>query len=142
MKNNTLGSLIYLRLSRFYHKSNALSNTFLKQYDMTAAQFDVLVQIEKYEPISQSQLADKVIITQAGISKMLTRLENQGYIYKKLEWKTKYICLTESGRVSLEKVFSEQLAFQTNLFDDCLSKDEQKMLMTLLTKLHNHAEII
>ena len=78
MQDNTRGSLIWLRLTRFTHQSNLLSNDFLKQFDLTTAQFDVLMQISTYEPLTQSELAEKVTVTQGGISRMLARLEKDG----------------------------------------------------------------
>ena len=63
MRKNTLGSLIWLRIVRFTHQSNLLSNEFLKQFRITTAQFDVLNQISTYEPITQSQLATKVTVS-------------------------------------------------------------------------------
>ena len=94
MKKNTLGSLIWLRITRFTHQSNKLSNEFLKQFDLTTAQFDVLIQISTYEPLTQSELAEKVTVTQGGISRMLARLEKDKLIQRKQEWKTKTISLT------------------------------------------------
>lgn len=70
MKSNTLGSLIWLRMMRFTHESNTLSNEFLKQFDLTTAKFDVLMQISLFEPIPQSELAQKVTVTQGGISRI------------------------------------------------------------------------
>ena len=90
MQNHTLGSLIWLRMMRFTHQSNNLSNEFLKDYGLTTAQFDVLLQISVYEPITQSELAEKVTVTQGGVSRMLTRLEQDQLIERKQDWKTKY----------------------------------------------------
>lgn len=140
MKKNTLGSLIWVRIARFTHQSNLLSNQFLKQFDISIAQFDVLNQISTYEPITQSELAEKVTVSQGGISRMLTRLEKEGYIERKQEWKTKWITLTEKGKCKIDDVFKHQLDFQTSLFDDCLTKDEQKDLYKLMTKLQKHTE--
>lgn len=125
---------------RFTHQSNLLSNEFLKQYDLTTAQFDVLVQISIYESLTQSELAEKVTVTQGGISRMLTRLENDRLIERKQEWKTKTISLTEKGRQKLENAFAAQLAFQTSFFDDCLSKEEQKTLLSLMSRVQKHTE--
>ena len=91
MRNNTIGSLIWLRLMRFTNQSNQLSNEFLKRFDLTTAQFDVLVQIHIYQPLTQMKLAEKVTVTQGGISRMLARLEKEDYIVRKQDWKTKMI---------------------------------------------------
>lgn len=139
MRKNTLGSLIWLRLTRFTHQSNLLSNEFLKQYDLTTAQFDVLMQVSVYEPLTQSELAEKVTVTQGGISRMLARLEQNRLIERKQDWKTKTISLTDKGRNKLENAFEAQLAFQSSFFEDCLSKEEQKTLLSLMSRVQKHS---
>lgn len=140
MKKNTLASLIWVRITRFTHQSALLSNDFLKQFNITVAQFDVMNQVDTYQPLSQSDLADKITISAGGISRMLSRLERDGYIQRTCEWKTKWISLTDKGEEKLNEVFEHQLRFQTSLMEDCLTKDEQKTLYTLITKVQKHTE--
>lgn len=140
LKKNTLGSLIWLRISRFTHQSNLLSNEFLKHFDITAAQFDVLNQISTYQPITQSELAVKVTVSEGGISRMLKRLEQEGYIQRKQDWKTKWITLTSKGQEKMHEVFDHQLHFQTNLVNECLTEEEQKTLYKLMSKLQRNTE--
>ncbi|QUW20750.1 MarR family transcriptional regulator [Sporosarcina sp. Marseille-Q4063] len=140
MHNNTIGSLIWLRLMRFTNQSNQLSNEFLKRFDLTTAQFDVLVQIQLYQPLTQSELAEKVTVTQGGISRMLARLEKEGCIVRKQDWKTKMISLTEKAEAVLEEAMPAQLAFQTSFFEDVLTKEEEKTLYKLITRVHKYSE--
>ncbi len=140
MKNNTRGSLIWLRITRFTHQSNLLSNEFLKPFGLTTAQFDVLMQIDSYAPITQSDLAEKVTVTQGGISRMLSRLEQDGLIERTQQWKTKHISLTEKGKQQLANAFDAQLAFQSSFFDDCLSVEEQKTLYELISRVQKNSE--
>ena len=140
MKRNTLGSLIWLRMMRFTHESNNLSNEFLKQFNLTTAQFDVLMQISLFEPITQSELAKKVTVTQGGISRMLARLEHEQLIIREQDWKTKQISLTEKGNVLLINAFDAQLAFQTYFFDETLTKEEQKTLYKLISRVQKNSE--
>lgn len=139
LKRNTLGSLIWLRMMRFTHESNNLSNEFLKQFDLTTAQFDVLMQISLFEPVTQSELAKKVTVTQGGISRMLARLEREQLIMKEQDWKTKFISLTEKGNVLLNNAFDAQLAFQTSFFDESLTKEEQKTLYKLISRVQKNS---
>lgn len=125
---------------RFTNQSNQMSNDFLMRFDLTTAQFDVLMQIRIYQPLTQMELAEKVTVTQGGISRMLARLEKEGYITRKQDWKTKMISLTEKGEAILEKAMPEQLAFQTSFFDDVLNEEEQKTLYTLMTRVHKHSQ--
>ncbi|WEK54075.1 MAG: MarR family transcriptional regulator [Candidatus Cohnella colombiensis] len=140
MSNHTLGSLIWLRLVRFANQSNQMSNEFLSRFNLTTAQFDVLVQIRLYQPLTQMELAEKVIVTQGGISRMLARLEKERYIVRKQDWKIKTINLTEKAESIMDQVFPEQLAFQTSFFDDVLTDEEQKTLYSLMTRVHKHSQ--
>lgn len=138
MKKNTLESLTWQRITRFVTESNHLSNEFLKRYDLTAAQFDVLIQIQTYQPITQSELAEKVTVTQGGISRMLTRLEKDGLIDRKQEWKIKKISLTEKGEDILNVATPEQVEFQSSFFNEALTDEELKTLYELTTKLQKY----
>ena len=140
MEQHTLGSLTWLRLMRFSNQSNQLSNDFLKRFQLTTAQFDVLMQIRTFQPLTQSELAERVIVTQGGMSRMLARLEQDGYIIRKQDWKTKTIVLSTKGEDILDIAMPAQLAFQTSFFKDVLTDEESKTLYTLLTKVHKNSE--
>ena len=140
LRKNTLGSLIWLRIARFTHQSNLLSNDFLKQFGITTAQFDVLNQVSTYQPIAQSHLATKATVSEGGISRMLTKLEQEGYIQRKQDWKTKWITLTNKGEVKMNEVFEHQLTFQTSIVNECLTEEEQRTLYKLMTKLQKNTE--
>lgn len=140
MRKNTLGSLIWLRIARFTHQSNLLSNEFLRKFHITSAQFEVLNQIATYQPLTQSELAEKATVSEGGISRMLSRLEQDGYIQRKQDWKTKWITLTAKGEAKMEEVFEHQLAFQTSLVNECLTDEEQRTLYTLMSKLQKDTE--
>lgn len=139
MKKHTLGSLLWMRIARFTHQSNLLSNEFLRSYQLTVSQFDVLTQVSANEPISQQALADKLTVSQGGISRMLAKLESDGLITRTVKWKIKKISLTEKGKAKLDAAYEAQLQFQTAFFDESLSNDEQKVLYQLLSKLQKNS---
>jgi DNA-binding MarR family transcriptional regulator len=139
MRNNTIGSLIWIRLLRFTNQSNLMSNEFLRRFDLTVAQFDVLMQIRNYQPLTQMELAEKATVTQGGISRMLARLEKERYIIRKQDWKTKTISLSEKAEAILQQALPAQTAFQSSFFDEVLTEDEQKTLYDLITRVHKHS---
>lgn len=140
MKNHTLGTLTWIRMMRFTAQSNQLSNEFLKRFDLTTAQFDVLIQIKTYAPITQCQLAEKVTVTQGGMSRMLARLEKEGLIERKQNWKTKAISLTAKGEQMIDAATPSQLHFQSSFFEDVLTDEEMKTLYKVMTKLEKHSQ--
>lgn len=139
MRNHTLGTLTWIRMMRFTTQSNQLSNEFLKRFDLTTAQFDVLIQIKTYAPITQCQLAEKVTVTQGGMSRMLARLEKEGLIERKQNWKTKTISLTSKGEQMIDAATPSQLHFQSSFFEEVLSAEEIKSLYIAMTKLEKHS---
>lgn len=70
---------------------------------------------------------------------MLVRLEKDGYINRKQDWKTKIISLTEKGESILKKAMPAQLEFQSSFFDDVLSEEEKKTLYSLITRVHKYS---
>lgn len=50
-----LGVLLWFRLSRFYNRSIRETNQHLKKWNVSAAQFDVLVQIGGNDRLTQSK---------------------------------------------------------------------------------------
>ncbi|GAA1617490.1 MarR family transcriptional regulator [Brevibacterium sanguinis] len=139
MDDLTLSTLTWLRMVRFVQNSNQLSNDHLKQFDLTVGQFEALANIRAYQPITQSDLAERLTVSGGGISRMLTRLERDGLIARRQDWKTKYISLTDKGRALLEEAFPSQLALQSSMFDDALSESERIELHALMKKLYERS---
>jgi DNA-binding MarR family transcriptional regulator len=133
----SLSTLIWLRMARFVQNSNQLSNEHLRQFGLTVAQFEALAHIRNFEPITQSELATGLTVSGGGISRMLTRLESEGLIFREQDWKTKHISLTPKGRELLERAFPSQQKQQASLFDDSLSEDEKVQLHALMKKLYD-----
>src|SRR5699024_12686362 len=74
-KDQRLRLLIWFRLARFYNQSIRLTNTHLKQWDMTMAQFDALNQIGWHQPITQQQLGEREEDNKGNITQLLNCIE-------------------------------------------------------------------
>ncbi|RSU15296.1 transcriptional regulator [Vagococcus elongatus] len=136
MKVSRLGIVVWLRLLRFVNHSNSLSNEYLAKYNLSIAKFDVLNQIFVAGALTQRELAEKLMITQGGISRMLARLEKDGYIQRKIDWKTKTITLTDAGEELMRVVQPKQEAFLSSIFEEALNKEELKEFSRLLNKVY------
>lgn len=134
-KENRLGLLLWFRLSRFFNESIQQSSQHLKEWDLSVAQFDVLVQVGSHELITQQELADKLLVSKGNISQLLTRMERLELIKRQQEWKVKYISLTEKGKELYKDVVPRQETFQSQAFSK-LDQNEQLQLLELLRKLN------
>ncbi|WP_454639886.1 MarR family winged helix-turn-helix transcriptional regulator [Bacillus mycoides] len=129
-----LGVLLWFRLSRFYNRSIRETNQHLKKWNVSAAQFDVLVQIGGNDRLTQQELGNKLFVTKGNVTQLLNKMEQLDWIQREQEGTTKYISLTEKGKVLYEEIVLPQETFQAEQFDK-LNREEQKQLLELLKKL-------
>ncbi|HLQ96270.1 MAG TPA: MarR family transcriptional regulator [Pseudogracilibacillus sp.] len=133
------GLLLWYYLSRFFNHSVRLSNQHLKEWDLTAAQFDILVHIGLNQVLTQKQLGEKLLVTKGNITQLIGKMENMGLIQREREWREKRIKLTEAGKEIYQNVVPQQEKFQASQFD-ALSQDEQHLLLGLLKKLYKSTD--
>lgn len=131
-----LGILLWFRMTRFYNKNIKRTNNHLKKWSLTAAQFDVISNIGKSEPITQQELAEKLVVTKGNITQLLSKLEKLGLVRRDREWKTNYLSLTDKGVALYDDVVLEQQRFQACQFGR-LNVEEQKQLLQLLKKIQD-----
>lgn len=131
--------LIWLRLARFYNQSIRMTNSHLKKWRLTMAQFDALNQIGLHQPMTQQQLGEKLEVTKGNITQLLKRMEVASLIEREQVWKTKYIALTKEGQALYEEVVPVQEQFQIEQIES-LDSDEQEQLLQLLKKLQKSVE--
>ncbi|HDR4421246.1 TPA: MarR family transcriptional regulator [Bacillus cereus] len=129
-----LGLLLWFRLSRFYNKSIRETNQHLKEWNVSAAQFDVLAQVGGQGRLTQQELGNKLFVTKGNITQLLNKMEQLEWIRREQEGTTKYISLTEKGKALYEEIVPPQETFQAEQFQN-LNVEEQHQLLRLLKKL-------
>ncbi|MGG3640532.1 MarR family winged helix-turn-helix transcriptional regulator [Bacillus gobiensis] len=129
-----IGILLWFRLSRFYNQSIRETNQHLKNWDLSAAQFDVLAQVGSHKRLSQQELAKKLLVTKGNITQLLNKMEELGLVKREQEWKTKYLSLTDDGKALFDEVVPKQEHFQAAQFNK-LNHEEKKQLLELLKKI-------
>ncbi|MGE7592311.1 MarR family winged helix-turn-helix transcriptional regulator [Peribacillus frigoritolerans] len=133
-KEERLGLMLWFQITRIYNQSIRESNQHLKKWNLTAAQFDILVQVGSHERLSQQELANKLFVTKGNITQLLRKMEDLGLINRKQEWKTKFLSLTEVGKELFYEIVSKQEQFQASQFSN-LNYKEKKQLLDLLRKI-------
>lgn len=129
-----LGLKLWFRITRIYNQSIRESNQHLKKWNLSAAQFDILVQVGSHERLSQQELANKLFVTKGNITQLLRKMEELGLIKREQEWKTKYLSLTEEGKEFFHEVVPKQELFQASQFAN-LNETEKQQLLDLLSKV-------
>ena len=87
----------------FYNKSIRETNQHLKEWNVSAAQFDVLAQVGGHDRLTQQELGNKLFVTKGNITQLLNKMEQLEWIRREQEGTTKYISLTEKEELYMKK---------------------------------------
>lgn len=126
--------IAWLRLARVHQKVDRATAEFLREYDLSVAQFDALAQIRAMEGCTQQELADRLFVTKGNISQLLERLEQRGLVYRKPRGRAYRLYLTEAGLSLTARAVPAQEELIVRLFRG-LSANEQSELRHLLHRL-------
>lgn len=133
-KNTWESILIWFKISKIHSENIIASNRILKEYELTLAQFDVIAQLGIHQERTQSELTEKLLVTKANISQLLSTMEGKGLIKRRQEWKTKFVSLTKVGMKIHNRVVPLMENFQTQTFSS-LTDEERSVLLDLLRKI-------
>lgn len=88
-----------------FFTSNRLSNILRKKAEAAFKDLGIgvpyvymLVVVNQYDGITQSELAEKLDIAPSTCTRFVERLVKEGILRKEFEWKTAHIFLTEEGK--------------------------------------------
>src|SRR5699024_12560627 len=95
LKKKPIWFITMVSLIKFINQNIRLNNQHLKQWNLSTAQFDMLVQIGVHERLTQKELGEKLLVTKGNITQLLSKMEKLGWIERERQWKTKYLSLTE-----------------------------------------------
>ena len=117
----------------------SILDVLLQKYHMSEGKFCALVVLHQYgeQGIAPSELAEKVGVTRATISKMLQRMERDGLANIRPavgDGRSKVVSLTKKARSFMEKILPPHYLRVSELMEK-LTEEEQKQLIHLLEKL-------
>ena len=127
----------WLRLARVFQKVDRATVDLLRQWDLSVAQFDVLIQVGVAEGMTQQTLADRLLVTKGNVCQLLDRMEERGLLVRRQEGRANHLYLTEKGR----SLRAESLPAQERLIEDIfatLPHTQQSALLATLRRL-DHA---
>jgi DNA-binding MarR family transcriptional regulator len=134
-----LGRLLFL-VSRAHHNR---ANRVFTQIGLFRGQQSVLFELGHQEGITQSELAEKLEITTATMTNMLTRMESAGLITRcrdQTDTRCSRIFLTENGKSTLLKARELTDKMDSSAFAG-FSSDEQASLNSFLERIHHNLTV-
>lgn len=109
----------------------------MSEYGLTVPQFGILEALHHLGPLSQGELADKLLVTGGNITYVMDRLEAQGLVERHRSDTDRRVVearLTPEGRARIASVFPGHAAFIREMAAP-LSREERKTLRGLLKRL-------
>jgi DNA-binding MarR family transcriptional regulator len=117
-----------------------LSGKLFADHGLTINDYEALLRLSHAEDqrMRRIDLADELVLTASGVTRLLDGLERAGYVEKgscTSDARVTYAVLTRSGRAKLEEASSSHIEQVQGLFEEHLTTDELATLAELLSRL-------
>ncbi|WP_093803803.1 MarR family winged helix-turn-helix transcriptional regulator [Streptomyces sp. Wb2n-11] len=133
---------VLARLHRSFLRYSAKLTTSIEHHGLSVAGFDVLTALRRAgEPyrLTAGQLADSGLVSSAGVTLRIDRLEKDGLIVRERDADDRrvvYSRLTDKGLATVDTVFAEHLENESRMLGG-VSPAERRQLARLLRKLES-----
>ena len=122
-----------------------LDRELVAEHGLTINDYEVLIRLARApdQMLRRVDLAQQVLLTPSGITRLLAGLQRQGFVEKAAcdtDARVVYAKLTESGREKLECASESHFASIRAVFGSCFDEHELEALRTLCTRLHPSIE--
>jgi DNA-binding MarR family transcriptional regulator len=124
-------------LVRSYQAFAAHSEAFVRDHDLTPAQFDVVATLGNTPGIAMGELGERTLITKGTLTGVIDRLEKKGLVRREVppdNRRSVIVCLTPQGETVFQQVFPAHIA-DLKLRFETLNPSELELLEVLLHRL-------
>jgi DNA-binding MarR family transcriptional regulator len=120
-------------------------NAGLAEHGLTVSDYEVLVLLARADDgrMRRVDLADEIVLSPSGITRMLNRLETAGLVEKatcETDARVSYAALTEAGVAKVREVWPTHREQVERVLGERFSEKELEMLAELLGKLPGAAD--
>ena len=113
----------------------------LSELDIKTPHLDILINLYRFEGISQQELARKLLVGRSNMSMLLPQMEKRGLIERRGDEKDKRVLrlfLTPEGRNVTEKA----MVIQTDLIDRVLSPEPIEQCMAMADSMERIIRVL
>jgi len=135
-KNQRNALSVYVKLMRATNQATSKIHGHLRDDNLTVSQFAVLEALYHLGPLSQSELGEKILKSNANLTTVVDSLEKKTLVIRKRAEEDRRrvtVYLTESGRELIAKVFPRHAEVVAKAFE-FLSDEEKDILSNILRK--------
>jgi DNA-binding MarR family transcriptional regulator len=122
---------------RAYQAFSSYSEAFVRQYDLTPAQFDVIATLGNTQGLSMGDIGEKTLIAKGTLTGVVDRLERKGFVTRETPPENRrsvIVQLTTEGQALFERVFPAHIGDIKQRLEP-LDASEMELLRVLLNRL-------
>jgi MarR family 2-MHQ and catechol resistance regulon transcriptional repressor len=127
----------YIKLQRAAETVFSRTTAHLVEYELTTSQFAILEALYHLGPLSQRELAEKLLKSAGNISIVLKNLEKRGLIARcrdEADHRIRQVSITGVGRATIVRILPDHVAGIVSTFS-VLTPDEQQLLADLCKRV-------
>lgn len=124
-------------LVRTYQALVSYSDTHIRQFDLTPAQFDVICTLGNTNGLCMGEIGDRTLITKGTLTGVIDRLVQKQFVYRETpadNRRSVIVHLTPAGQELFENIFPAHIAYLKSRFEH-LEASELELLRVLLHRL-------
>lgn len=124
-------------LVRAYQAFSSYSETFVRQYDLTPAQFDVIATLGNTQGLSMGNIGEKTLITKGTLTGVVDRLEKKGIVTREIPPENRrsvIVRLTPAGDELFRQVFPIHVA-DIHQHLETVDASEMELMQVLFKRL-------
>jgi MarR family 2-MHQ and catechol resistance regulon transcriptional repressor len=132
------GVHVFLVLWKAARAIEAYAETSVADLEMCGSDFAVLEALMHKGPLPVNEIGKKVLLTSGSITVAVDRLESKGVVERRAhgtDRRAKVVHLTREGKTLITRIYAHHAADMERLASKSLTRDERKILMSLLKKI-------
>ncbi len=132
---------LWVVFARAHAAISARAQADVARHGLTVAEFGVLEALHHKGPLLLSELKEKILVSNAGVTYLVDRLEKRGLVERRRcdrDRRAYYAHLTDDGTAFVERIFPEHAAAIKEAFS-VLDAGERAAATELLRRVGLHA---
>ncbi len=124
-------------LVRAYQAFSSYSEHFVRQYELTPAQFDVIATLGNTQGMSMGEIGEKTLITKGTLTGVVDRLKKKDLVTRDIPPENRrsvIVKLTSQGEELFQQVFPAHLADMETHFEG-FDASELELMRVMLNRL-------
>jgi len=119
-------------------------NHRLKPYNLSEGHFEYFIHIYNHQGLNQKELAEKMSLGKAGVTKAVQRLLNEDLIYRKvkeIDHRNYGLYITEKGNGYIDLFHEISNELNSSVLKD-FTEEELELLFKLMNKLYENTKTL